>query len=700
LRIQEQPFQVLTALVTRPNEVVSREELRALLWPDGTFVDYERGLNAAVARLRQVLQDSAENPRFIETVARRGYRFIAPLNAIPGPLSTSPPSNGNELAPMVSQPVVSAATAAEETDGITEKPESKTGIRVIFVLIVVLLGALVYRFAYHDADSPVITGYTQLTNDARTKSFLAGDLPVIVTDGSRVYFTASDGPVRSALYQVSQSGGETSAVPTALDSNVEIGDISPDRSRISLQTFYSWAPEMPLWTMPVTGGAPTRLHDLSGRGATWSPDGRMIAFAKGNGLYVSTASALNTKLVAAADTRIRWARWAPDGKTLRYTVGDANGPMRIEAASIDGGSKRPLLPGFNKNCCCGNWTADAKYYVFECHDDNRTDLWAVQEERSLFRRASEPVRLTRGPIEFRSAAPSSDGKRLYALGVQKRGQLVRYDVKARRFVPYLGGISARGVAVSRDGQWYAYISHPDGTLWRSRRDGSERLRLTMPPMHANLPQWSPDGRRIAFASRTEGQRSAVYLVSANGGLPERVLKDDRHQSDPSWSPDGESLAFGRLPWLEPKETISGITVVNLKTKQTYVLPGSKRLYSPHWSPDGRYMQALTAEFPTSRIALFDFSTQRWKEVSGTSAAYPNWSRDGKYVHFISPYVGRPRLCRLRVSDRSTETIVEIDEQEFGWSTVGKWTGLAADDSPLVLRDTGIQEIYALDWRVP
>src|SRR5262245_2285317 len=83
LRIQEQPFQILTALVTRPNDVISREELRSLLWPDGTFVDYERGLNSAVARLRQALQDSAETPRFIETVARRGYRFIAPVDANP-----------------------------------------------------------------------------------------------------------------------------------------------------------------------------------------------------------------------------------------------------------------------------------------------------------------------------------------------------------------------------------------------------------------------------------------------------------------------------------------------------------------------------------------------------------------------------------------------------------------------------------------
>jgi Tol biopolymer transport system component len=219
-------------------------------------------------------------------------------------------------------------------------------------------------------------------------------------------------------------------------------------------------------------------------------------------------------------------------------------------------------------------------------------------------------------------------------------------------------------------------------------------------MRVFLPQWSPDGKRIAFVAQTERQIWAVYLVSADGGPLERVLKDDRHQVDPSWSPDGNSLAFGRTPWLEDKKTVSGIAIVNLKTKQTSILPGSEGLYSPQWSPDGRYMRALTAVPPEHRIALFDFSTQRWHRMSEPPAASPNWSRDAKYVHFINPYVGHPRLCRLRVSDKSTEILTEIDEQKLGWTIVGKWTGLASDDSPLVLRDTGIQEIYALDWHVP
>jgi hypothetical protein len=119
------------------------------------------------------------------------------------------------------------------------------------------------------------------------------------------------------------------------------------------------------------------------------------------------------------------------------------------------------------------------------------------------------------------------------------------------------------------------------------------------------------------------------------------------------------------------------------------------MYSPHWSPDGRFLQAFTE---TGSVALFDFNSEDWRDLGGAPAAYPNWSRDAKYIYFSQPYVGTPRLVRIRVEDRRFEVLAEINPRELGWSMVGKWTGLAPDGSPLVLRDTGIQEIYALELR--
>jgi Tol biopolymer transport system component len=547
---------------------------------------------------------------------------------------------------------------------------------------------------------PRVIGYLQVTDDGRAKAYLNNARPIIVTDGSRIYFTeTATGPMRSALYQVSQLGGETSAVPTDLRENVDIGDISPDGSQLFLQSFVSPEPEMRLWTLHATGGAPRRLGDLQGRDPTWSSDGQMIAYAKGNDLYVCKADGSENRRLVSGTGPIRWPRWGPGGSVLRYTRGDPAAATIIEEVSLRGTHPRRLLPGWKGAHCCGNWTADGRYYVFQSAAGKSTDLWLIREKRGLFQRVAKPTRLTAGPIDFQSAVPSRDGTRLFAIGTQSRGELVRYDAKARQFVPYLGGVSAVDIETSRDGRWCVYVSYPSGVLWRSKVDGTERLQLTPPSMDTGLPRWSPDGRRIAFAARTGGEPSAIYLASPEGGNLERVVTEQLNESDPSWSPDGAFLAFGRLPWLEASSSGSpSIQIVNLKTKQVSTLPGSDGLYSPHWSPDGRYMLALSWLEPGMK--LFDFNKRTWRELTDIPAAYPNWSGDGQYVHFINPYVAVPALYRLHVSEGAIERIANVDSQQLGWTMVRKWTGLAFDNSPLVLRDTGIQEIFSLNWELP
>ena len=110
----------------------------------------------------------------------------------------------------------------------------------------------------------------------------------------------------------------------------------------------------------------------------------------------------------------------------------------------------------------------------------------------------EPVVLTAGTISYLSPVPSLDGKKLFVIGRQPRGELVRYDMKTGQFVPYLSGISAACVSFSSDGKWVAYVTFPEGILWRMRTDGSERLQLTFSPLRAFQPSWSSDGKRIAF----------------------------------------------------------------------------------------------------------------------------------------------------------------------------------------------------------
>ena len=188
-----------------------------------------------------------------------------------------------------------------------------------------------------------------------------------------------------------------------------------------------------------------------------------------------------------------------------------------------------------------------------------------------------------------------------------------------------------------------------------------------------------------------GKPAKIYIVSADGGTPKQAIPGERNEFEPSWSPDGNSLAFAPLYWLEGSTAIRS---VKLKTGQVTTLPGSEGLFSARWSPDGRHVAALTAD-RSHTLMLFDFANQKWAELA-KSAAYPNWSRDGSFVYFHDPLRNEPALFRVRISDRKVEELATLDPHILTWAIVGKWTGLAPDDSPLVLRDTSVQEIYALD----
>ena len=195
------------------------------------------------------------------------------------------------------------------------------------------------------------------------------------------------------------------------------------------------------------------------------------------------------------------------------------------------------------------------------------------------------MQLTAGPMDFRSPVSSVDGKRLFVIGEQRRGELVRFESKSGQFVPYLGGISALDVDVSKDGQWVAYVSYPEGVLWRSRVDGSQRLQLSSLPMQAYLPRWSPDGKQIAFSAAVPGGPDKIYVVAADGGRPAQLTARNHYETDPNWSPDQNSLVFGGEPWFEGGAPGSAVIhMLDLKTRQVSILSGSEGLSPPIGHP--------------------------------------------------------------------------------------------------------------------
>jgi eukaryotic-like serine/threonine-protein kinase len=561
---------------------------------------------------------------------------------------------------------------------------------------IIAVAALAY-FLTRPLPPPRITGTTAITNDALTKVNGTGYPPPLVTaplltDGSRIYFSPLAENLQQVVAQVATTGGETVVIPTPF-ANLTALAMSPIKSELLVESWGAEEVEMPLWILPVPAGAPRRLGAIREHDATWSPDGQEIVYATGSELDVMKSDGTESrKLVSVAGMPVS-PRWSPDGKRIRFGLGD---PKTNSAAlwevSSDGSNLHPLLPGWNNppGECCGNWTPDGKYFVFHSIRNNRGDLWALRETQGLFERANRPVQLTAGPMNFWAPVPSKTGKQILAIGAEVKTELVRYDAKSGQFVPYLHGLSAQYMSFSRDGAWMAYVASPEGTLWRSKLDGTDRVQLTFPPMQTDAPHWSPDGKRIAFVGTPPGRPSKIYLIAADGGSPEQLLTGEQNEWEPDWSPDGNSIVFG-----SPIAELSNNTLrlVDLKTDQVTSMPGSEAMTEPRWSPDGRYVAALSGA--SVKLVLFDRTTHQWTDLYPHNAFSAAWSGDATYLYFRDTFQKDPAIYRVHITDHKLERLASLK----GIRSVG-WTGLAPDDSLLVLRNVGTEEIYALDWEAP
>ena len=689
--LQGQPREILAMLLEHPGDVVTREELRRRLWPDHTFVDFDHGLNRAINKLREAFGDDAEEPRFIQTLPRRGYRLIAPVETV---APVFPPAN--QESPLQS-------TAAETAQRQQEKPHRKRWIWLLAAFLGLIVAAAVFTYLLtRPLPPPKVLGYVQITHSDLQKEG-------IVTDGSRLYFNASSAG-QPAIYQVSASGGEMVPLTPTLP-RVTLADISPKGDELLVVTdlYQAGGGAGPLWALPLVGGAPRRLGEAHAGGyslaaaAAWSPDGKSIAYSDNLDLYVAASDGTRSRKLSLANGAFR-LRWSPDGRVLRFSTYDPKKGMAIWEVAADGSNPHPLLAEGSKpkEACCGNWTPDGRYFLFT---DER-NLWALREKRGFFGRTrTEPIQLTNGPLLFSNPVPSKDGRRIFAVGEVDRGQLVRYDAGTRQVVPYLAGLSAEGVSFSRDGGWVAYVMYPEGTLWRSKVDGSERLQLTFPPRVAGSSTWSPDGKRIAFMMRTP-RGWKINIISADGASADELGPDELDLGGGvSWSPDGQSLIFGVFtprPVSSTSTNPIGVYNLDLKTRQVLILPGSEGLISPKISPDGRFIAAIPVDRGTV-LALYDMNIRKITALvrAQLGIGWHYWSRDSRYVYFKSELETGPVVYRVRISDHKVEQVANLKALRLAnGSELTNWMGLAPDGSPLFVRDVGSQEIYALDWEAP
>jgi serine/threonine protein kinase/WD40 repeat protein len=579
----------------------------------------------------------------------------------------------------------SGASPALGTQAPSRRSTQKTLVWSIALIAVISLVAAAW-FKVANRNPPLrISEYTQLTHNGHA-GFVWG------TDGSRLYLTNVYG---SSIDQVAVSGGEIEPVSSIRLPNPFLVDVSPDGSTLLVQSETAATPTLPLYTVHVVGGAHRYLAEAAIAGGTWSPDGKLVAYSAPNGdIDIINSDGIGAHKLASVGGPAFPLNWSPDGSTIRFSR-DLRSLWEITSS---GSNLHQLLRDWHpsEQKCCGRWSPDGAFFVFLAGSFSRgaipeAQIYALDERGGLFRRpAKDPIRLTFGPTEWSPAVFSKDGKKIFATGSTRRGELIRLDSKSSQFQPFLGGISADLVAFSKDGQSVAYVSYPDGILWRANRDGSDRVQLTSQPLQPKSVSWSPDGSQIAFHAPSPEGNDQAWVVPSRGGSPQRLLPDDSGQEiDPNWSPDGRKMIFAAGPDAVEK---SYLRILDVASHQIETLSGSDGKSSPRWSPDGQFISADSPD--STALYIFDIKTRRWSTLFDKGLfALERWSADSRYLYLLR-WEPDSAILRIPTTGGEAKLVVSLKDVPIT-GTNAIWFGLDPTDAPLMLRDVSTTDVYAL-----
>lgn len=705
LPVEPKIFRLLLFLLHNPQRLTTKEELLNAVWGDAAVT--ESSLTRTIALLRRVLGDDIREPRYIATVPTVGYRLVCPVdvteedsrdlialterNGLNGSNFTITPENGSapgaiaDLPAQIDNGAKGEAIPSGKSDG-----RIQTHPRKWLLAAIVAVGiACVVWYVRRPLPQLRISEFTQITHDGRRMIPLG-------TDGARLYLNVY--PDKDPPSEVAISGGQTVRIPIPL-TDPWLTDVSLDGT--SLLVMSNFGRPGGIWSVQSVGFSLRHLIDGDIASASWSPDGKSVVFSATNG-DVDVMRSDGTGLHRLANlpyhvNNFYYERiaWSPDGKMIRF---DRNN--RIYEVKPDGSELRLFLPQWHSRSalCCGQWTTDGKVFLFLAFDPSvstdvnlqpKSQLWALFEHRGLSGRENEPVQLTSGPTRWGRPIPAKDGKKIFAMGATQNGELVRIDARSHQPQPYLGGKSAEGISFSKDGQSIAYVTFPEGILWRADREGNNPVQLTDPPMYPILPRWSPDGAQILFASMNALGEFKSYLISAQGGPPRPLLPYDKSvQSNPDWSPDGHKIVFDSLEG-EGESARYVTRILDLASRKVAQLPGN--YWSPRWSPIGRFIVGLARS--TNDLSLFDLKQQQWSRLQKGPVGYPTWSRDGQFIYFLRDSID-PGVYRIPLSGGQAERVADLNGFHFA-SVVGYWMGLDPEDRPMLLRDEGGANIYAL-----
>jgi serine/threonine protein kinase len=513
----------------------------------------------------------------------------------------------------------------------------------------------------------------------------------IVTDGTRLYFESQGQPV-----EMSVKGGPTAPLRASI-SGMQMLDISPDASEMLAlkRDLNDETLRGSLWSVPVLGGSPRMLNNQTVRSAQWSPDGRLIASADLNSVFVSDMDGANIRKIWDARGTTGTPHFSPDSRRIRVAVYDDKNvaPPKIWELNVDGGSPHRLALQWPEDAGLegGQWTPDGKRFLFLSSREGLNNIYELFDPPS-FEPWKKPTatRLTAGQIDVLAMTPSRDSAGLFVVGRIAQGEMRVFDPQQRRFVPFLNGLAASSIAISPDKKWMAYADYPRHFLWRSKLDGSEKLQLT--DFYATMEQWSPDSKQIVFSDWRQ-----LYLISADGGVAEKLIPNPNNEVAPFWSPDGKSITFNDYP--NPGQP-RAIKVLDLATRKISIMPGSEGYYVGEWSPDGKYMIAV-AQNP-SRLVLYTVKSGTWRDIRKFEGAWGwcVWSSDSKSVYVQMPTAApgvEPGFYRLGIPDGSWKLTNTLDGLAPGSDNLEMFFALTSDGRLAMMSDTSVVQIYYAKW---
>lgn len=645
LLLPEQPFRILSLLIRQPGALVTRDDLRRELWPDDTFVDFEHGLNAAIKRLREALGDSAVAPRFIETLPRRGYRFIG--DRVDGRTATAPDGAAS------ASPALPESSAAIGTKGHRRRTGWVLAASAAASLIAVgLLASLGFRESFRD---DVARDLVRLTST----SGLNVD-PALSPDGSLLAYASDRTGLGGFDIWVQPIGGSEPLRLTSDAADEAEPSFSPDGTEIVFSRR-----DTGLYVVGALGGAPRLIVRAPwARSPRFSPDGHWIVYWTGfpasviaggipgalGSIHIVPSGGGVPRVLPLRVASARYPIWSPDGERILFlgeedtdakrfdwylARSDGTGLVNtqavqaIQAAGLRAG---PPIPAA--------WSAQQDAVLFATNEAESSNVWQIGVSPSTGRVNGSPRRLTFGTAGERSPSIAASG-RIAFTSVVENVDVWRVSVDAgtgaatgplERVTDSIA--RDRLASVSADGKTVAFISSrtkQDEVWLREVETGRERQITHTGSDDATL---SADGSKIAFAT-IKGGTSRLEIIESTGGPPAPVCEECNIPAD--WSPDGARLLVGRgLPTrLFVYDVASG--------RQTELSSHPKwNLHRARYSSDGRWVAFHTTNSPNVRQVYAAPAFQgtpvppeAWVPIVTDHGCHPNWSHDGAMLYHFS-----------------------------------------------------------------